>query len=183
MTWTTIARLDAGDQLTSTIWNNQVKGNLEHLYSVPRCWAYKTSAQSTSTSTGAYTNVTFDAEHYDTASIHDTVTNNERFTLVRAGLWLVVGCVAFASNSTGERLLRMVQYDSGGSAVETVSEDRDEAAGSSSPTYLTSVGLAYTDTTTDYVTMQSRQNSGGNLNVNSGTQVTTVAVAWLGELF
>jgi len=96
---------------------------------------------------------------------------------------VVVGCAAFASNSTGERLVRMVQYDSGGSAVETVSEDRDEAAGSSSVTYLTSTGLAYTDTTTDYITMQVRQNSGGNLNVNSGAQITTVHVAWLGELF
>jgi len=175
MTWTTISRVDAGDDVTSSAWNNQVKGNLEHLYSVPRCEAYKSAAQSISG--GSWQDVTWDSETFDTASIHDTSTNTERFTLVRDGLWLVVAKVVFASNSTGDRRGRLLLNGAGASTLSQV--NLHTASGNT--TRFTVQTLAYTSTTTDYVGLQVYQDSGGALNLSGGSAASTsLSVVWLG---
>ena len=181
MTWTTIAEVAAdnpvtdGTQVSSSVWNSQVKGNLEHLYSVPRCVAYKSAAQSIST--GSWQDVTWDSESFDTASIHDTSTNTERFTLVRDGLWLVVAQVVFASNSTGDRLGRLLLNGVGGAPLSQV--NLHTASGNT--TRFTVQTLVYTSTTTDYVGLQVYQDSGGALNLSGGSAASTsLSVVWLG---
>jgi hypothetical protein len=47
--------------------------------------------------------VIFDAEEYDTANIHDTVTNNTRFVIPSSGKYVFIANVRFAINSHGVR--------------------------------------------------------------------------------
>jgi len=174
MTWTTISRVDAGDDVTSSAWNNQVKGNLEHLYSVPRCEAYRSADQTIGNA--SFTSVTWDSETFDTASIHDTSTNSDRFTLVRDGMWLVVAQINFVSNATGTRRARLRFNDS-----STLSQSYFYTASGDTARFTTSA-IVYTDTTTDYVSLQVFQNSGGNLNFNGGSAAASrMSVAWLGS--
>ena len=54
---------------------------------------------------GSVTNVTFNAETFDTASLHDLTTNNHRLTAPIAGVYQITGNVRFSSNATGARFL------------------------------------------------------------------------------
>lgn len=45
----------------------------------------------------------FDTERYDYPAWHSTVTNNSRITVDAAGVYLITGAWAYASNTTGER--------------------------------------------------------------------------------
>lgn len=49
------------------------------------------------------TALNFNSELFDTDAIHDNSTNNTRLTCKTAGVYLIIGQVGFASNSTGVR--------------------------------------------------------------------------------
>lgn len=65
---------------------------------------YNTAQQATSNQTSTY--LSFDSELYDTTGFHDTVTNNDRFT-IPAGVTKVRFCfvASFETNSTGVRVM------------------------------------------------------------------------------
>jgi hypothetical protein len=64
---------------------------------------YKTSNQSITS--GAGTNVTWNAESYDTASYHDNASNNTRFTAPTTGYYLINCQILWSTNNTGSRIL------------------------------------------------------------------------------
>lgn len=135
------------------------------------CGVTKSTTQSIANAT--YTAVTFNTEDYDTDAIHDNVTNNTRFTIPsgKSGKWLISGVVAFASNATGFRFVRL--YKNGTAfivpaGIPPVNGDTTQLAFS----YI------HTFTAGDYMEVFVYQNSGGNLNI-AGSD-TNVQFTYLG---
>jgi len=100
----------------------------------------------------------FDSERYDTDTIHDNVTNNSRLTCKTAGKYTVSVALGWYFNVTGIRIARIkfngttyfaaLQYDASPNASMWMA-------------FSTILELAVND----YVEVEVRQTSGGNLNI------------------
>ena len=66
-----------------------------------RARVYKDANQSIPNTTT--TGLSFNAETFDTDSMHDNTTNNDRLTINTAGVYLLKAQVAFAASGTGYR--------------------------------------------------------------------------------
>ncbi len=139
------------------------------------CRVFKNAVQTISNAT--LTDLTFAAESYDTDGFHDNVTNNERITIPsgKGGKYLLVGVCELAPNATGRR---QAVFKKNGTTV--IHEAYIEAVSAATiETTLNPVGV-FDLVAGDYVTFQVRQDSGGNLNTNSGTAVVSFAASYLG---
>lgn len=124
---------------------------------------------------GTFFPITFDAEVVDSVGGHDNVTNNSRYTAVYAGWYEIDGGVAFAANATGSRFTEIAVN---GSAV---------GGGVASAPATAGIGLWLPVRATltflnvgDYVEIWGRQDSGGALNTDVGTQSgkSSMTVIW-----
>lgn len=164
-TWT------AGDDATST--NLQTLTDaLAFLIAPPRCHAYRSAAVQTLT-TGTLTAIGLDAEDTDTDSMHSNVTNNSRITIVTSGRYRIFAQATFATSATGYRtvgvykngsanLLFATRYQAG-PTVTHIQQASDEA--------LLTAG--------DYIEMHCVQASGGNLDVQTGSNATFLHAVWV----
>jgi hypothetical protein len=114
-----------------------------------------------SISNNSRTAVAFDTESYDTDTMHDNSTNNERLIAKTAGKYIISGNIGFAANATGEREAWINHSADGDIAAAT-------RAGEGDRTNYMSVTTAYDMAADEYVVLQVYQNSGGSLNVNNG---------------
>lgn len=137
--------------------------------------AYRSSNTSIANATVA--SIAFNAEDWDTDSMHSTVSNTSRLTVPagKGGKWLVVGSIAFATNGTGIRMPRIHVNGSAGyrttptfnpvgggfQTIAQVSDIVDVAAG-------------------DYFELYGYQTSGGSLNILAGSEATFLAAIYLG---
>ncbi|MGE3804148.1 MAG: hypothetical protein AB7K24_05700 [Gemmataceae bacterium] len=120
--------------------------------------AYNTNTV-THTSTGNWQTVTWDAERFDTNSLHSTASNTSRITFDRAGKWLVIGTVYWSDgNTTGDRGLRIIKN---GSTSPQFGSDFGNASSKIVHTAFAFMSVA----ANDYVELQAYQNSGGNRNM------------------
>lgn len=149
-------------------WYNTYPGR-----SAPVAQLFQGSAQTLST--GSFTDITFDSESLDNYNGHSTSVNTNRYTAQIAGLYLVSGAVAFATNATGLRATQIVK--NGVSVLD--GSDYGELAISGAvtrcmvrPTYVTlNIG--------DYITIQGVQFSGGNLNTFAANPAqSSMSIAW-----
>ena len=115
--------------------------------------------------TGAWAEITFDAEHWDTGITNDyvdgfwAVANPTRLTAVKRGWYDICGHVKFASDNTGRRGIAIRE-----SGVTTIAVDmRDSVQGADT---MISISTKYWLNVGEYVELQVYQNSGGNLNVD-----------------
>lgn len=120
-----------------------------------------------SITTGAVNVVNFDAESYDTDSIHDTVTNNDRL-VVPTGITKIrlFANVKYAINSTGIRGLYV--YKNGVPSFDGSSL----VFRNSVVTFGTQIPMATTVLSVsggDYFHLGAWQNSGGNLDIDATT--------------
>ena len=92
-----------GDKITASLWNDDVRDAVNFLISPPRCKLYRTT--NTSISTGVWTAVAWNAETFDTDTMHDNTTNNQRITFTTAGTYLITFRAMWASNTAGARSL------------------------------------------------------------------------------
>jgi hypothetical protein len=111
--------LAAGDYVELTLWQNSggtaTVGSRGMSVSMvasgktvtPFARVYKTASTQSVPDGGVDTALTFDAEESDNDGIHDTVTNNTRFTCRTAGVYAIHANVTFASNSSGARWLQI----------------------------------------------------------------------------
>ncbi len=174
MGWTTPPSFVLGHVETSAELNVVLHDNLTFLYTGQFVRAYLSSNQSLTS--GTTTTIGFAAETEDLLGLHDNSTNNGRITITaaNAGVWWFAAAVQFASNATG---IRTVTLRKNGST--------DMATASVAP--LTGVPTAVrvedriTLAATDYVEVRATQNSGGNLNAESGTTLTYVEATWVGS--
>jgi hypothetical protein len=102
--------------------------------------------------------LTFNSERFDHGDLHSTSVNTGRLTAPVAGLYMMGGCVQFASNATG---VRVVQVRVGGS---TVIANVEIVAGAAT-THSLHVSAAYQLAAGDYAELIAYQTSGGSLNV------------------
>lgn len=134
------------------------------------CSVYKSAASQTiSNSTG--TNITFDAEQFDTDSYHSTTTNTERLTVPKTGYYLLSGNIDWQGSSTGYR--QMTFQKNGADLLYTYSTP-NSSSNSTNNSYI-----AYASAN-DYFVLRVWQNSGGNLLAYNGAQDTVFSIVYLG---
>jgi hypothetical protein len=138
------------------------------------CRVTKSASQSTSSS--ADTVLTFDTETFDVDGYHDNSTNNSRITIPtgKTGYFLINGQVSWGANATGVRLMDI--YKNG---TTRLARNEDGNNGGSYNKVSQASTIVYLSAT-DYVELRAFQESGGNLNVNSGDSQTYFAISYLG---
>jgi|GEM_PF-1040088 len=111
--------------------------------------------------------LTFDSERDDTDAIHSTSSNTGRLTCTVAGRYHIEGNVAFAI-ATGVRHIGISLNSAAGSGFIAM-DDRLALSGYST---IIHISRDYTLAVNDYVTLQARQDSGGNLDVQGAANYT-----------
>jgi hypothetical protein len=123
---------------------------------LPSARVFHTSAQAIPNNT--FTALNFGSERWDSAAMHDTVTNNSRITCRVAGEYDIGASVHFAANATGNRfvLLRL-------NGVTSIGADGSPNFGASQTAYL-NTATRYRLAVGDYIEVVVYQDSGGSLN-------------------
>jgi hypothetical protein len=166
MAWTTPGTAVAGDVLTAAFWNQQVRDNANFIYTPPMVRAVR----STNQSIGGVTETTVDwnAEDYDTDTMHDNSVNPSRITIKTAGIYLFAAGLNFgsATGSTTQIFLRL----NGSSVFGRLIYDVTSTAISVSSMYKCAVN--------DYVEV--RVYIGNTRNVGADPS-TYFSATWLGQ--
>ena len=133
---------------------------------------YKSANQSIEN--GADVALTFNSENFDTDSFHSTSTNTSRLTIPsgKGGKYLLSGAVSWGANNS---TIRSVKVYKNGSVLNQPSMAQGTNDGN-----ITPVSNVYELIATDYLEVYVRQNSGGSLDVQGGTQQTTIQLSYLG---
>jgi len=105
--------------------------------------------------------VPFDSEEYDTDTMHDTSTNNNRITIKTAGKYIFHFYCRWADNGTGVRVAFMM-INASTVLAQTITPGNE--GGQRGHINLIGMGDFSID---DYVEVQVRQNSGGSLNIET----------------
>lgn len=159
-----------GELVTVETMNDEWGGNITSLFNPPACRVRRTSDQSVPDNTN--TAITFDAERWDTDSMHSTVTQTSRITINTAGLYMVTGEVAFASAGSATRLLS-VRLNGSTEIVRTQGVFNLAA-------HLT-VATVYKFAAADYIEMIAYQATGGPVNVLALANYSPeFAATWIG---
>jgi hypothetical protein len=120
------------------------------------------------------TDVTLNTEAFDTANLHDNVTNNQFLTAPVAGVYQITGNVRWASNATGTRFMDISA--TGGGRIASVwanATNGAETDQSISATFALAAG--------GQVNLEVFQTSGGALNlVKNGTDDPNLSMVWIG---
>lgn len=120
------------------------------------CNVYHDANQTISNST--WTASAFNQEHYDTDTMHDTVTNNSRITIKTAGKYIIIAMGEFADNSTG---FRSMYVRLNGSDVIALSRIKPIGAGVGNDAFC--LAGEWDFAVNDYIEVMVLQSSGGNL--------------------
>lgn len=104
--------------------------------------------------------LTFDSERWDTDSMHSTVSNTSRLTVVTAGKYLLTGTAEFDYNAGAPSILRLSIKLNNSAFIARVAVD----ASLYSSTVLT-VSTMYDLSAGDYVELVAYQNTGGALDI------------------
>ena len=178
-TWVTPVSPAANDAATST-WAGNVADDLKFLKNADRTRVYKSAAQTVATS--AWEHLSFDSEDYDTNGLHSTSSNTQRLTAAVDGWYVACVQVSFAANATGRRDIQIRKNDSSTDASAGTRWGRvtlpTVAAGDSS--IIQCHAYLYLSTN-DYVKACAWQNSGGGLDVESGSGTTWFSMTWLAD--
>lgn len=123
-----------------------------------------TNSGNVSGTDATYTSMTFDTEVFDTDGFHSTSSNTSRFTIPAGlgGTYLVQGTIQWVANATGVRFAAIAKNGTN----DTPSGPLTPSSSFSNrlPTYAVLQLVAG-----DYVEVKGYQNSGGALNMESGS--------------
>lgn len=158
MAWTAPRTWVTGEVVTAAMLNQQIRDNELFLYDPPCVRAWRTTNQSLTDST--WTAIAGDSEYFDNDTMHSTSVNTHRLTCNTAARFYLYGCVEFATNSTGNRLMRLILNDTTILAMVSL------------PPQATVAGrlIAFTEyplAAGQWVSMECYQASGGALNAVS----------------
>lgn len=145
---------------------------LANLPVVPDCHVTHNANQSLLNDTE--TALAFNTETTDTEAMHDTATNNNRITIVTAGLYELRCGVWYESNATGYRQVRIRK--NGATYLGTI----NIPATSGNVTAIAFPCRARLSAA-DYVEALGRQTSGGALNALSSAEVPWFSATYLGK--
>lgn len=167
-----------GDKITASLWNDDVRDAVNFLISPPRVKVYKTANQSIATS--AWACLTWDAEAFDSDTMHNNVTSNSRITFTTAGTYQITYNVFWANNATG---LRNHKIELNGTTTEGSGTDVIEPF-AISPVAAThtgaSISFIQSFSANDYIQAFAWQNSGGALNLAGTTEShSSLSAIWV----
>ena len=113
-------------------------------------------------SSATWTSINFTGENFDTDTMHDTVTNNERITIKTAGFYLFIVNINFDYASG----LRCVRVTKNGTSTQVVRENK-LALNQTGFSDLFNISVILPCSVNDYFIVRVYQSSGGDLNINS----------------
>lgn len=173
MGWTSVHTWASGEIDTAALMNAQVRDNMTFLWTAHAARVYRTANQSITTTT--LTLITWDAEDFDSDTIHSITTNTSRLTVPSglAGVWSFHAQIEFQANASGLRELHLVKNGSTDIAVATI------AATSSGVCSIDLQSLAQL-AVTDYVEVKVQQTSGSTLTVDLGISKSFFECVWIG---
>lgn len=116
----------------------------------------------------SWTVLTFNAERFDTDTIHSTASNTSRLTATTAGVYVITAQAQFAANGTGTRALAVKLNANGSSASGSWLAFESRPAHASDPIHI-ELTTQYQLAAGDYVEVFAWQNSGGNLAVQTSS--------------
>ena len=134
-----------------------------------------TKSASQSLTSGTWTIVSFNTEQFDVDNYHDNSTNNSRLTIPagKSGYFLVYGSIVWPTNSAGTRQVAIVK--NGNDIIVN-----DNAATSGTYPATRQVSLIVNAVATDYFELNVRQDTGGALNINGGSDACNFMITYLG---
>jgi hypothetical protein len=157
---------NAGDILTAEEWNDEAA-------LPPGCRVYNSSG--ISVASGSDVALTFDAEHFDTDTMHSTASNTSRVTFTTAGRYHVGFNIQVQSPTTGTRVDIKIRGD----GTTVIAWDRKVADAGNLPMHVDTV---YEFTAGQYVEFIVNHNEGSNLTVARTSDYSPEAWAtWEGE--
>ena len=165
-TYTTPVDTVTDELVTAARFNAQVMENIRFLYAPPVCSVKRAAAKSIG-SGGASTIIDFDQENYDTDSMHSTVTNNNRITIVTAGKYLINAHVSWGVQTGGRRSLSL--------RLDGASIQSDEATPSSTGYAANHATVGYTIGVGSYIDIDVFQDSGSSVNATPTLEVLWVS--------
>lgn len=167
-----------GDKITASLWNDDVRDAVNFLISPPRCKVYKTANQSIANS--AWACLTWNAEAFDSDTMHDNTTSNSRITFTTAGTYQITYNALWANNSTGLRNHTIEKngtttQGSGTTIIEPFAMSPVAATHSGA-----SISVMASFVAGDWIQAFAWQNSGGALNLAGVTEAhSTFSARWV----
>lgn len=142
-------------------WGLQIRDNFEFLIDPPSCSVFASVFQTVATGS-SFTILTADSENFDNDGMHSTVSNTSRITIQTAGRYRFQAVVSFDANTSGG--LRGFRFVVNGTAQTNTGASLPPV---SSGGFATVINASYPFTLVagDYVEVEARQNSGGNLGI------------------
>jgi len=177
MAWTTPSTVVAGStELTASLWNEQVRDNLNYLATPPSVQVYRSSNL---TSYTANTNIAWNAEAWDTDDMYTSATSTTNIVINTAGIYIIsFNGQVFGSATIGRITPRV--FKNGNNFIQTESIITD--SGVTGFVYMGAVhSLAENDVITARVNFTGGSNyylSGGSVDTNSTMRLSLV---WIGK--
>lgn len=167
-----------GDKITAADENTYTRDAISFLLAPPRCFLYQGTTATTAGTSGTAALVLWDAELFDTDSMHSTSTNTSRLVINATGLYDVKTSCYWAANATGYRQIE-VRKNSAGSSSGGTQIAQFRAA--TSPTSSAWVGgdVDVSLTSGDYLECFVTQTSGGSLATVVGQSFTWISARWV----
>lgn len=132
--------------------------------------ARATNSGNVAIGSSAWTAITFDTNDWDTGGIHSTSVNTSRFTIPRAGKYVISGTYVIAASTTGSRYIAIAVN---GTRKLNVPQKPDKSADGTNDGHTLSDILNLN--AGDYVELMVFQDSGGSLNVIANGAYCAVA--------
>lgn len=155
---------------------------LKLLFTSMGCWMRKITAQAIPTSTLTAVNFndgeTFDNVPTGTTQLHDPATSQSRIILRRAGIWVVVGHLAYQGVVATGGLRTAYLFKNGATTIIAPATYTTLANGAVG---IMAVGLVATTVETDYVELGGYHDHGSDVNVGDYGAGTFFGAAWLGN--
>jgi len=140
----------------------------------PLCRAYQSA--NTSIPNNSTTTLSYNAENYDTDSMHSTTTNTSRITIVTAGVYAITAGIVWDINATGIRVINL--RINAATNIAFATQTNNGASNFTEQTVSTHYSLA----AADYVETTVYQNSGGALGARGDvTNGLWLCAAFLGK--
>lgn len=167
-TWTTPRTWVTDQLMSSSSFNTDIRDNQNFLYQPPACRVSKTNI---TIPTGTLTTISFDAEAFDTDSMHSTVTNTSRITINTAAKYLIHATGTWAAGGTG---YRMIMLRKNGTDIDPSSRMTTQATGAGDNA---SCSLVWADAYAvgDYLELRAYHTQGADLQGNFTFSVDRIA--------
>lgn len=151
---------------TATQLFDWIKSQMKHACRVFRDTSVQTISDQTETA------IIFNAENFDTDTMHDNSTNPERITVPKTGLYLLQGQVRFDEDNSG---LRKVYFKKNATTALHVTQEQTTDR---IDYYISTMEELSAN---DYVSIYVWHSKGGDLDVNIGRHITFFSATLIAE--